>query len=138
MTNFVRWAIVIVAVHAAVVAVHSAAHAALMILPGTAFDAAFIGGVIILAPILAAVLLARRSALGRPLLFLSMFASCGYGAVSHYVLPGPDNVAAVAPDGIGLIFVATTALLAVIEGAGIALGFVLLRNRPANAPEPSY
>lgn len=58
-----------------------------------------------------------------------MIASFTYGAISHYLLTSPDNVAFVGAEGWGLVFHATTAALAAVEGIGILLGALLVRER---------
>ena len=127
-----RWVVHLAAAHTIVVVIHSAAHVTLGILPSTPIDIAIIGGVIFAGPIVAAVLVMSRLALriGRSLFFVSMLGSLIYGALSHFALPGPDNVALLTPEGMGLVFIATTAVLAIIEGIGVILGALLLRTRP--------
>ena len=133
MKDAARWATVTVVVHTVVVSVHAGAHQALQILP-SGFDAVFIGVVFYVAPVVSALLLRSRPGVARPLLFVSMLAGLLYGATYHYILPTPDNVALVASVGWGLVFQATTVVLAVLEPIGVAIGIILLRTPRPPSP----
>jgi hypothetical protein len=126
MNDMERWAAIAVAIHTIVVSLHAVSHQALQIAISSAFDAVLIGGAFFAAPIASALLLPSRPAVARPLLLASMVISFAYGAVSHYVLPTPDHVAFVRPEGWGLVFIGTTAVLAVIEAIAILLGVLLV------------
>jgi len=84
---------------------------------------AFVALVIVLAPFVALGLLrAGRLRAGAWLLFGSMLGALLFGIVYHFVLPGPDNVAQVPAGPWQLPFQATSALLVVVEAAGVGVG----------------
>lgn len=118
--------------HTVILVFHAAAHETLRVVIPSILDSVFIGLAMFLAPIASVILLRRRPRIAQPLLFFSMLASFAYGAISHYLLPTPDNVAFVATAGWGLVFHGTTAALALVESAAIVLAaMLLLRSRRA-------
>ena len=130
-----RLAVWTVAVHTVVVTIHAIAHASLQILPA-APDGIFIVITYFVAPVLSAFLLRTRPEFARPLFFLAMLAGFTYGFAYHFFLQGPDNIASVARDGWGLVFIGSTAVLALLEASGIFLGILLLRP-PRRTPAPA-
>jgi hypothetical protein len=123
MTDWIRAAWVVVALHALVSIVHSVTHVQLSITPALS-DALFIVVVILALPIVS-VLLLRRSSRAAWLLSASLGASFIYGALSHFVLAGPDNAFALGGSGWATSFLATTIGLAILEVLGFGVGLIL-------------
>lgn len=124
-------AVVVVGIHLGILGLHAAAHEALQI-GLTAFQAAYVAGVIFVAPVVAVLLLFTRFWRGGAVLLLaSMLASLVFGLVSHAVLPGEDNVFEVGAGGWALTFQLTGVALLVVEALGTGLGVSLMRS-----PEP--
>ena len=123
-----RLGLAIIVLHAIVTVVHAAAHSALQILmlPWQNF---FIFTVIVALPIIAGILLARRSRAGFLTLFLSMLGSFIFGSYYHFILPGPDNVASLLPHSWTVPFQLSAALLGITELVGIVVGVSGLRSR---------
>ena len=134
MADFNRWAMWVVVAHTIVVTVHAGAHGALQVLPGP-LDSLFIVVVYFASPIAAAVLLGSRPRVAFPVLFGAMLAGLVYGALYHYALPTPDNVASVSPQGWGLVFIATTGILAALELVAVSVSAIPLMRSRAN-PSP--
>jgi hypothetical protein len=122
MNRAQRFLIGVVVIHAAVTAVHAVAHTRIDV-PATMEQSVFIGAVIILAPLIAAVgQLMRRDVLAASILFLSMVGAEVFGVVNHLIVPGADNIAQ-APSGLsGSMFVWSAAALVLVEAAGIVVG----------------
>lgn len=110
----------LVLVHFAVLVVHGTAHAHLSI-GASAWQKAFIAGIIFAAPLIATVLLwTRMRELGVFLLGLSLTGSLVFGVRYHFLTAGPDNVRAPCHSPWSLAFQATAILLAMIEVAGLS------------------
>ena len=121
-------ALALIAIHFAVVVMHSAAH---QILPVEATPAqlAFIVPVIIVAPVVAGFMLSRFNKAGTVLLTLSMFGSLVFGVYYHFIADTIDHVAHVAhlqPPFWSQMFRLTSYLLAITELLGTAVGVMLL------------
>ena len=112
----------VVAVNMVVNVAHGQAHEQLGV-GLSAFQNAFVYGVIVVAPIAAAALYWTRYArLGAGLMTLSMIGSLVFGFYFHFVAISNDHVRHL-PDGDAQgMFVATAALLVVVETAGAAFG----------------
>lgn len=123
------WTLLIALAHTAVTLVHAAVHALLDVIPGLV-DGAFIVAVIILGPPVGAVLTWRSHPAGPWWFVGACGAAFGYGFASHFVLPGPDNVASAGLGGWGGLFFGTSAVLGILEVAGLLVGFRLLAPRP--------
>ena len=123
-----RWlAAGVVAVHAFVSIGHGLAHLAVPV-DLTAAQDAFVALVIALAPVVALVLLLRgHERWGAGLLGVSMAAAFAFGVYFHYLVPNPDNVAAVTGPW-SPHFGGTAALAAVTELAGAVVGTWLWRR----------
>jgi hypothetical protein len=118
--------------HLAVSVIHGLAHLADGVIPGP-LDAAFIVGVITVAPILAAALLWQKKGFpGALLLALSMAGALVFGLVQHFLLPGPDNVAQQGTGLWPLVFQITALLLVPLEGLGCWLGLRLIAVAQGN------
>lgn len=113
-------ALSLVLVHFAVLVIHGASHAHLS-LGASAWQKAFIGGIIFAAPLIATVLLwTRMRELGVLLLGLSLTGSLVFGVSYHFLIAGQDNVRGQCHSPWGLAFQATAILLAMIEVAGLS------------------
>ncbi len=123
-----RWGLAIILLHAIVTVVHAVAHSNLQIvmLPWQNF---YIFTVIVALPIVAGILLARRSGSGFLMLFLSMLGSLIFGGYYHFILPGPDNVASLAPHSWTVPFQLTAAMLGLTELVGTVVGLLGLSRR---------
>ena len=121
-------ALALIAIHFAIVVMHSAAH---QILPVKATPAqlAFIIPVIIVAPVVAGFMLSKFAKAGTVLFTLSMFGSLVFGVYYHFIADTIDHVAHVAhlePAFWSQMFRLTSYLLAITELFGSALGVMLL------------
>lgn len=128
-------ALALIAVHFAIVVMHSAAH---QILPVKATPAqlAFIVPVIIVAPIVAGFMLLKFAKGGTVLFTLSMFGSLVFGVYYHFIADTIDHVAHVAhlePAFWSQMFRITSYLLAITELLGSALGVMLLLGQRQSA-----
>ena len=124
-------ALALIAIHFAVVVMHSAAH---QILPveATLAQLAFIVPVIIVAPVVAGFILSKFSKAGTVLLTLSMFGSFVFGVYYHFIADTIDHVAHVAhmqPAFWSQMFRLTSYLLAITQFLGSAVGVMLLLGR---------
>lgn len=129
----------LVAIHLAVTLWHGGAHERLAVmLPPE--KTAFVVIVIILAPIVAALLVWTRYArAGIWVFFLAMVGAFLFGAYHHYVLVSPDHVQHL-PAGnpeAQSAFVASAAVLAVLELASALYGAFCLRRLRRPAAEPA-
>ena len=130
-----RIALVVVAIHFAVVVLHSAAHEVLSVKASPA-QLAFIFPVIIVAPVVAGFMLLRFEKLGTVLLAASMFGSFVFGVYYHFVADTIDHVGHVArlePPFWSQMFLATSYLLAISEMVGAAVGVILLLRASTTA-----
>ena len=121
-------ALIIVAIHFVVVVLHSIAH---NILPVNATPAqlAFIVPVIVVAPLVAAIMLAEFEKAGMVLLTASMLGSLVFGIYYHFIADTIDHVAHVAhrePLFWSQMFQITSYLLAITEAAGVVVGLISL------------
>lgn len=131
------WLLVgLILAHALVSGLHGLAHAALPV-PLAAWQQLFVLLVPTLAPFVALYTLRRgHERAGAALLALSMAAALFFGLSFHYLLPNPDNVAAVPARFWGTGFTLTAAAIAVSELAGAAVGVRLwlrARAQPSTA-----
>jgi len=127
LPDWFRYAVIVVILHAGVTVIHAAAHFALQILPPV-LDTLFILVVIVALPILSALFI-RTAACARWSYLIAFAASFVYGALSHFVLPGVDNVISISASAWATIFQATTFLLAILEALGAAIGVGLVVRR---------
>jgi hypothetical protein len=130
MPQVAKWATAVVAAHAVVSALHGVAHVQVGVaIFSSPLDLVFIPGVITLAPVIAVVLLWtpwRRA--GAWLLLGSLAGALLFGALNHYVAPGPDHVSQVPEGGWGAVFHVTAFLLAVTEALGCWAGVAALKT----------
>ena len=120
-----------VVAHQAVAHLHGLAHRSLGINLNLA-QMLFVGIVIVVAPILAAILLwTKRARAGAALLAVSMPASLAFGVYHHFLLVSPDHVAHLPAGDQQSLFIMTAYLLPVFEIAAAAIGlWGLTRLRP--------
>jgi hypothetical protein len=120
----------LVVVNAVILLAHGAAHFNLHVFPMTIFDSLFIVIVIGILPLLALFMMYRRlSRGGALLLLLSMLGSLIYGLISHFLLPGMDNVASSGSAPWHLLFIITSYLQLPLQTAGTLVGTWALLSR---------
>ena len=133
-SNAVRLALYVVAAHAAVLVVHSAAHEILGVKASTP-QLVFIVAVIIVAPLVAGLLLWKGKAkAGALLLACSMAGSLAFGVYYHFVADTADHVAHVArmsPAGWAVAFQASALLLSLAEALGAWAAWSVLKKSSA-------
>src|SRR5215212_11043971 len=136
-SNAVRLALYVIAAHAAVLVVHSAAHEILGVKASTP-QLVFIVAVIIVAPLTAGLLLWRgKVKAGAILLTCSMAGSLVFGVYYHFVADTADHVSHVArmsPAGWAVVFQATALLLSLIEAVGAWAGWSVLKKSSVKTP----
>ncbi len=135
MERLDRYLIGLVLAHFIVTLVHATAHFALQILPA-GLDLAFILGVILIGPIAALVILRFNPPLAAGLVAVLMGASFVYGIVSHFLVPGPDNVALIGSQGWTVLFVATAFLLGVLELGSLMVAVIAFWVAARTPSEP--
>jgi hypothetical protein len=126
---------IVVAVHFVVVVLHSIAHDRLPV-KATPAQLAFIVPVIVVAPLIAALMLARFERAGMVLFTVSMLGSLVFGVYYHFTADTIDHVVHVAhrePLFWSQMFQVTAYLLAISEAAGSAVGFIALRQKQSLA-----
>ena len=124
-------AIVVVAIHFVVVVLHSIAHQILPVI-ATPAQLAFILPVIVVAPVVAAVMLAKFEKAAMLLLTAAMLGSFVFGIYYHFIADTIDHVAHVAhrePLFWSQMFQLTSYLLAITEAAGTVVGLLWLMRR---------
>ena len=129
--NAVRLALYAVVAHAAILALHSAAHEILGV-KATPAQLVFIVAVIMIAPLLAGLLVWKKSGkAGGLLLACSMTGALLFGVYYHFIADTTDHVSHVAlmsPAGWAVVFQATALLLALIEACGAWAGWSVLKK----------
>ena len=126
--TLIRTTLALIAIHFAIVVMHSAAHQILPV-PASPAQLAFIVPVIIVAPVVAGFILSKFNKAGTILFTLSMFGSLVFGVYYHFIADTIDHVARVAhmqPALWSQVFRITSYLLAITELLGSALGVMLL------------
>lgn len=130
----VAFALAIIVVHAAVVAVHGLAHAKLAIAL-SANQQLFVAAIVLVFPLAVGILLfteLRRAA--GALLAASMAAALLFGLYNHFLTPGRDNFFEVPVAGWGAAFRWTSVLLAVTEALGCWAGVRVWKERSGRPP----
>jgi hypothetical protein len=126
-----RFALLIILLHATVVALHAAAHRVLKVEASRA-QSLFIGIVIVIAPLLAGMLILKsKRAAGAVIFTFSMAGSLIFGLYNHFVLISPDHVLHLAGEpGSAWVtmFQLTAVLLALTEGLGVVAGILMLKK----------
>lgn len=123
----------LVLVHLGVVLLHGSDHAHLAINMAP-WQNAFIGAVIVVAPLgAAAILWTRLWKVALWLLALSMAGSFFFGLWYHFLAGGADNVLTMPPDSVHVAFRVTAVLLAILEAIGCAWSFLVLQSKSCSA-----
>lgn len=118
----------IVFLHAIFHGLHGLAHAQIPI-PLSLAQSLFIGGVIFLIPIIAAVLLwTSFDLIGGWLLLGSMMGAVLFGIYNHFIVASPDHVSQVSFEGWGLLFQITAILTLIVDGFGCWIGLTALKS----------
>src|SRR2546428_3348454 len=135
MERLDRYLIGLVLAHFVVNLVHATAHFGLQILPAS-LDIVFILGVILVGPIVALIILRFNPPLAAALLAVLMGASFVYGLVSHFLVPGPDNVTLIRSQTWTALCVATAFLLGVLELGGLLVAVIAFWAAARTPSEP--
>ncbi|MBD3885756.1 hypothetical protein IFO70_29010 [Phormidium tenue FACHB-886] len=123
----------IVVMHALLHGLHGFAHHEIPV-PLSLFQGLFVGGVVILAPIIAAGLLwTPFYGIGSWLLLGSMAGSLLSAIYNHHLVISPDHVSQVSFAGWGLLFQVTAYLMLIVDGLGCWISGLALRT--AQSPE---
>jgi hypothetical protein len=120
----------VVVIHAIANGLHGLAHVKTPV-PLSLPQSLFVGIVIFLTPILAAVLLwTQFYRMGSWLLLGAMSGSLLFGVYNHYMVVSPDHFTQVSFAGWGLLFQVTALLIALVDGLGCGVGAWALRAVP--------
>ena len=112
------WTVVVV--HLIVSLIHGAAHSGAQVALGPA-GTMFVYVVILAGPLVGLAVAWRSPQTGAAIVALAMAGSLVFGLVNHFLIPGTDHVAHVAPAW-RTMFASTAALLVLLEAAGTAIG----------------
>ena len=115
-------------IHAIGNGLHGLAHVEIPI-PLSFLQSLFVGIVVFLTPIVAAVLLwTQFDHIGSWLLLSSIAGSLLFGIYNHFIAISPDHLSQVSFAGWGLLFQITAILILIVDGLGCGLGLWALRN----------
>ncbi|MBE9119644.1 hypothetical protein IQ269_02205 [Tychonema sp. LEGE 07199] len=118
----------IAVIHAIANGLHGLAHLKIPI-PLSLLQSLFVGIVIFLIPIIAAVLLwTQFYRIGIWLLLSSIAGSFLFGFYNHFIAISPDHVSQVAFEGWGWLFQVTAILILIVDGLGTGIGLWALRT----------
>ncbi|BAY49427.1 hypothetical protein SAMD00079811_70560 [Scytonema sp. HK-05] len=118
----------IVVMHVLLHGLHGLAHNEIPI-PLSLLQGLFVGGVVILAPIIAAGLLwTPFYRIGSWLLLGSMTGSLLSAIYNHHLVISPDHVSQVSFEGWGLLFQVTAYLMLIVDGLGCWISVLALRT----------
>ncbi|WP_293153948.1 MULTISPECIES: hypothetical protein [unclassified Microcoleus] len=118
----------LVIIHAIANGLHGLAHLEIPI-PLSLIQSLFVGMVIFLIPIVAAVLLwTEFDRIGSWLLLSSIAGSLLFGIYNHFIVISPDHVSQVSFEGWGLLFQITAILILIVDGLGSGVGVWALRT----------
>lgn len=108
---------------------HGVSHLGQEVMSLPAWQWAYVGGVIFLAPVISAVLLWTPLRLaGAWLLLGSMAGSFVFDLAYHFLIPCPDNVSTLRPGGWSVSFSASATLVVVASGIGVLAGVWAVRG----------
>ena len=129
---------IIVLAHFVLLGVHAAAHSMLGVVLSD-FQSIFVVVAMIVAPIVSVILLyANHRRGGMSLLLASMLSSFIFGLVSHFIIPGVDNILMIPAGDWRATFQVTTVLLGMVEGVGSLLpAMALLRSSERKSAQQS-
>jgi hypothetical protein len=117
----------IVVLHAIGHGLHGLAHVEIPI-PLSSLQSVFIGVVILLTPVIAAILLwTPFDRIGSWLLFASMAGAILFGIYNHFIVISSDHVSRVSFAGWGLLFQITAILTLIVDGLGCWVGVWALK-----------
>jgi hypothetical protein len=112
----------IVVIHAIANGLHGLAHVEIPVALSL-LQSLFVGIVIFLIPIIAAVLLwTQFYRIGSWLLLGSMAGSLFFGLYNHFIVMSPDHVSQVSFAGWGLLFQVTAFFILIVDGLGCGVG----------------
>ena len=118
----------LVIIHTIANGLHGLAHRSIPI-SLSLFQSLFVGIVIFLIPIVAAVLLwTQFDRIGIWLLLSSIAGALLFGIYNHFIVISPDHVSQVSFAGWGLLFQVTAILIVIVDGLGSGFGVWALRN----------
>jgi hypothetical protein len=118
----------LVIIHAIANGLHGLAHRSIPI-PLSLFQSLFVGTVVLLTPMVAAVLLwTEFDRIGSWLLLSSIAGALLFGIYNHFIAISPDHVSQVSFAGWGLLFQVTAILIVIVDGLGSGFGVWALRN----------
>jgi hypothetical protein len=118
----------IVVMHVLLHGLHGLAHNEIPI-PLSLLQGLFVGGMVILAPIIAASLLwTPLYRIGSWLLLGSMAGSLLSAIYNHHLVISPDHVSQVSFEGWGLLFQVTAYLMLIVDGLGCWISVSALRT----------
>jgi hypothetical protein len=121
------WLTVVVLAHALVTLLHGRAHAIATVAPSTV-SGAFIGIVIVAAPLAGLAMTRYTGTAGHWTIACSLTGAFVFGLVNHFVIESPDHVAHV-PAAAAPLFSTTAVLLAMLEAVSCVLALRALRRR---------
>ena len=122
----------IVIIHAIAHGLHGLAHEEIPI-PLSLLQSVFVGVVILLVPIIAAVLLwTQFDRIGSWLLLSSMIGAILFGIYNHYIVISPDHVSHVSFVGWGWLFQVTAILTLIVDGLACWISISALKAVPQN------
>jgi hypothetical protein len=125
----------IVVLHAIANGLHGLAHVEIPVALSL-LQSLFIGIVIFLIPIIAAVLLwTQFYRIGSWLLLSSLAGSLLFGIYNHFIVISPDHVSQVSFADWGLLFQITAILIVIVDGLGAGIGLWALRSIQLKAQE---
>lgn len=128
--NVAQYGTAIVMLHAIAHGLHGLAHAQIPI-PLSLLQSVFIGVVILLIPIMAAILLwTPFDRVGSWLLLGSMAGAILFGIYNHFIVMSPDHVSHVSFTGWGLLFQITAILTLITDGFGCWFSVWALKSIP--------
>jgi TctA family transporter len=117
----------IAVIHGIINGLHGLAHVKIPI-PLSLFQSLFVGIVIFLIPILAAILLwTKLYRIGNWLLIGSLTGSLLFGIYYHYIVISPDHFTQVSFAGWGMLFQVTALLIEIVDGLGCGVGIWALK-----------
>jgi hypothetical protein len=123
-----RYGTAIVVLHLIANGLHGLAHVKIPV-SLSLLQSLFVGIVIFLAPVIAAILLwTPFYRIGSWLLLSSIAGSLLFGIYNHFIVISPDHVSQVSLAGWGLLFQITAILIVIVDGFGCWIGLEALKT----------
>lgn len=135
MRRLTAFFIALVFAHLIVVLLHTVAHLELQIVPPPT-DTVFILGVILIGPVATLPILRFNRSLASGVLIVVMAAAFAYGFLSHFIIPGPDQVSVLPSDPWTVVFVVTAIGIGVLELLAVLVAVVMF-GRTIRSPSGS-